>query len=95
MRNDGRPKRPAAWLRWVVAMMLAMGALCPTLTLAQVPARFYLDTLSDSNAVPLIYQSMSGNTNPFDPSNRVTPGANFDATLALAGYALIWPFVSP
>jgi hypothetical protein len=87
MRNDGRPMGPAAWLRWVVAMMLAMGALCPPQALAQVPARFYWKTLSDANAVPLIYQSMSGNTNPFDPSHRVTAGANFDATLAMAGYA--------
>jgi hypothetical protein len=30
---------------------------------------------------------MSGNTNPFDPAHTVTPGGNFDATLALAGYA--------
>ena len=70
-----------------VAAMLAMGALCPPQALAQVPARFYWKTLSDANAVPLIYQSMSGNTNPFDPSHRVTAGANFDATLAMAGYA--------
>jgi hypothetical protein len=87
MRNDGRPMGPAAWLRWVLAMLFAMGALCPPQALAQVPARFYWKTLSDANAVPLIYQSMSGNTNPFDPSHRVTAGANFDATLAMAGYA--------
>jgi len=87
MRNDGRPMGPAAWLRWVLAITLAMGALCPPQALAQVPARFYWKTLSDANAVPLIYQSMSGNTNPFDPSHRVTAGANFDATLAMAGYA--------
>ena len=87
MRNDGRPMGPAAWLRWVVAMTLAVGALCPPQALAQVPARFYWKTLSDANAVPLIYQSMSGNTNPFDPSHTVTAGANFDATLAMAGYA--------
>jgi hypothetical protein len=37
--------------------------------------------------VPLVVQSMNGNTNPFDVSHAVTPGANFDATLALAGYA--------
>jgi hypothetical protein len=87
MRNDGRPMGTAAWLRWVLAMMFAVGALCPPQALAQVPARFYWKTLSDANAVPLIYQSMSGNTNPFDPSHTVTAGANFDATLAMAGYA--------
>jgi hypothetical protein len=37
--------------------------------------------------VPLIFESISGNTNPFDPAHIVTPGANFDATLAIAGYA--------
>jgi len=79
--------KKAGWLYWVVAAMLAAGALWPPQTLAQVPARFYWDTLSGANAVPVIVNSMSGNTNPFDPSHTVTPGANFDATLALVGYA--------
>ena len=79
--------KPIAWLWLIVAMMLAMGALCPPQALAQVPARFYWKTLSDANAVPVIVNSMSGNTNPFDPAHTVTPGANFDATLALGGYA--------
>ncbi len=78
---------PVAWMWLVVAMMLAIGAFLPPQTLAQVPARFYWKTLSNANAVPLIVNSMSGNTNPFDPAHTVTPGANFDATLALAGYA--------
>ena len=37
--------------------------------------------------MPVIFNSISGNTNPFDPANTVTPGANFDATMALTGYA--------
>jgi hypothetical protein len=44
-------------------------------------------TLSDSNAVPLIFQSISGNSNPFDPALTVTPGAKIDATMAMTGYA--------
>jgi len=87
MKNDKGPMKPVAWLWLVVATMLAMVALCPQQALAQVPARFYWKTLSDANAVPLIFQSVSGNTNPFDPGHTVTPGANIDATLALAGYA--------
>ena len=87
MKNDRGPIKPVAWMWLVVAMMLAIGALCPPQTLAQVPARFYWKSLSDANAVPLIVNSMSGNTNPFDPAHTVTPGANFDATLALTGYA--------
>lgn len=79
--------KPVTCLRLVVATMLLMGALFPPKTLAQVPARFYWKSLSDSNGVPVIVQSISGNTNPFDPAHIVTPGANFDATLALAGYA--------
>jgi hypothetical protein len=75
-----------ARLRLVTATMLAMGALCPQQILAQLPPRFYWKTLSDANAVPLMVESMSGNTNPFDPAHTVTPGGSFDATLALAGY---------
>jgi hypothetical protein len=78
---------PVAWLRLVPAIVLALGALAAPVASAQVPARFYWKTLSDGNAVPLILNSISGNTNPFDPAHIVTPGANFDGTLALAGYA--------
>jgi len=74
-------------LRFVVTTMLAMGALCPPQAVAQMPARFYWKTLSNANAVPLIFESLSGNTNPFDPAHFVLAGANVDATLALAGYA--------
>jgi hypothetical protein len=74
-------------LRFVVTTMLAMGALCPPQAVAQMPARFYWKTLSNANAVPVIFESLSGNTNPFDPAHFVLAGANVDATLALAGYA--------
>src|SRR5512136_151324 len=87
LKRNGGPMKPVACLWLVVATMLAMGALCPPQTLAQVPARFYWKTLSDANAVPVIVNSVSGNTNPFDPAHTVTPGASFDATMALAGYA--------
>ena len=79
--------KPTTWARWTAATMLAMAALAPTQVLAQVPARFYWKSLSGGNAVPVIFNSLSGNTNPFDPSNRVTPDANFDATMAMTGWA--------
>jgi hypothetical protein len=79
--------KPVPWLQLVFATMLAMGMLCPPQALAQLPARFYWKTLSDANAVPLIVESISGNTNPFDPANTVTPGGQFEATLSLPGYA--------
>jgi len=87
LKNNRGLMKPIAWLRILVAMMLALGALCPPQALAQVPARFYWKSLSGGNAVPLIVNSISGNTNPFDPAHVVAPGANVDATLALAGYA--------
>jgi hypothetical protein len=87
MKNDEGPMKPVAWLWLVIATMIFMGALFPAQTLAQTPARFYWKTLSNANAVPLIVNSISGNTNPFDPGHNVTPGAKFDATMALAGYA--------
>jgi hypothetical protein len=76
-----------ACLRGIALALLAVGVLCPLQAMSQVPPRFYWKTLSGANAVPLIVTSMSGNTNPFDAAHTVTPGANFDGTLALAGYA--------
>jgi hypothetical protein len=87
MKNEGDLMKKAGWLYLVVATMLAIGAFCPPQALAQVPARFYWKTLSDSNAVPVIFQSLSGNTNPFDPAHAIAPGASLDATLGIVGYA--------
>jgi len=87
MKNEGDQMKKAGWLYLVVATLIGIGALCPPQTLAQVPARFYWKTLSDSNAVPVIFQSLSGNTNPFDPAHTIAPGASLDATLGIVGYA--------
>ena len=74
--------------RWVITAMLVAGAFGPQRALAQTPARFYWKTLSDANAVPVIINSISGNTNPFDPAHLVVSSdAEVDATLVLAGYA--------
>jgi len=78
---------PVARLRWSVLALVATGVLLPLQAMSQVPPRFYWKTLSGANAVPLIVTSMSGNTNPFDAAHTVTPGADFEGTLALAGYA--------
>jgi len=87
MKNEKDHMKKAGWLYWVAATMIAIGALWPPQALAQVPARFYWKTLSDSNAVPVIFQSLSGNTNPFDPAHTIAPGASLDATLGIVGYA--------
>jgi len=86
-----RNKKPVAWLWLAIAAMITIGVFSPQQALAQVPARFYLKTLAGANAVPLIFESISGNTNPFDPAHVVSAGAEFDATMALAGYALTFP----
>ena len=87
MNDENGSVRRVARLALALASLLALGALGPAGASAQVPPRFYWKTLSGANAVPLIVNSISGNTNPFDPSHLVTPGANVDATLALPGYA--------
>ena len=78
--------KPAAWLWLGIPTMLAVGVFCAPPVLAQVPGRSYWKTLSGANAVPLIVESMNGNTNPFDPSYTVSPGANVTATMGLVGY---------
>jgi hypothetical protein len=87
MKNCIGSMNPVACLRLAAVTIFTIGVLCPAQSLAQVPARFYWKTLSDADAVPIIFNSLSGNTNPFDPSHTVMPGAKIDASLAIAGYA--------
>jgi hypothetical protein len=86
-RDEFLAQRRSSKLWLAIALTLTMATACPRDGRALAPARFYWDTLSNSNAFPLIVQSINGNTNPFDPAHVVTPGADFDATLAFAGYA--------
>lgn len=74
-------------LRLAAATLAVMGCFAATEAMAQVPGRFYLKSLDGANGIPLIVNSMSGNTNPFDMSHNVTAGASFDATMAMVGYA--------
>jgi len=78
-------------VRCFVVAMLVAGALVPARGLAQVPARFYWKSLAGGNGVPLVVNSLSGNTNPFDPSAMVNTGADVHATLALMGFAKTIP----
>jgi hypothetical protein len=64
MKNEGgRSRRIARW-PLALATLVALGALGPAQASAQVPPRFYWKTLSGANAVPLIVNSLSGNTTP-------------------------------
>jgi hypothetical protein len=76
---------------YAVIAMLALTVLSTQQILAQMPARFYWKTLSGANGVPLIVESISGNTNPFDPSHNVNPGAYVSGTMAMVGYAKFLP----
>ena len=66
---------------------LAFGALGALPVQAQMPARFYWKSLSGGNAAALLVESMSGNTNPFNPALTVEPGANLDGTVAIMAFA--------
>lgn len=79
--------------RLAISMTMFIAMLFPALTSAQVPGRFYWKSLAGGNAVPVIFQSISGNSNPFDSANTVTPGAEFDATMAIVGYAHTFTFL--
>ena len=93
MNNQTNPMQPAIRVQYLGAALIVLGALGATQAQAQMPARFYWKTLAGAEAVPLIVESISGNTNPFDPAHTVTAGANFDATLAMAGYARTFAFL--
>ena len=73
----------------IVACVLGMfGSMAAN---AQVPPRFYWKTLQGMNAVPVIAMSVSGNTNPLDPSFNFDPSASVSAEVAIAGYAKMFP----
>jgi hypothetical protein len=88
LREAGPLRRGHAALATAV---LALTILCPMFALAQVPPRFYWKSLSGANAVPVIYQSLSGNANPIDPAHVVSPDSSVDANVAIVGYAKMLP----
>ncbi|ULQ50928.1 transporter [Flavihumibacter fluvii] len=74
----------------VIALVLVIN--WPNAALAQGDGpRFYWKGLNGTNAVPVIGSSLSGNANPMDPSHNVFPGASFEATMAMVGYAKMLP----
>jgi hypothetical protein len=87
MHTDPSGPSRATGKRWIAAGMLAFASLAAVPAQAQMPARFYWKSLSGGNAVPLLVESMSGNTNPFDPSMVLQGNGNLDGTIAIAGYA--------
>jgi len=64
---------------------------CAVQAQAQVPPRFYWKSLAGSQAVPVIFQSLSGNANPIDPAHVIPSSAAVDANVAVVGYATMLP----
>ena len=65
-QREGRRFPSAARSPHLATATLALAILCPMFAFAQLPPRFYWKSLSDANAVPVIFQSISGNANPMD-----------------------------
>jgi len=79
--------RVGGWPRGVAAIAL-VALFVPAIARAQGDGpRTYWKGLSGTNVIPVIYMTISGNTNPFDPSHTVNANGNVDATLMLAGFA--------
>jgi len=79
--------------RYLLVTTAALVMLCQMSAPAQVPPRFYWQSLSGGNAVPVIFQSLSGNANPVDPAHFVSPyiSGSVDANVLVAGYAKMLP----
>ncbi|NWG13731.1 MAG: transporter [Acidobacteria bacterium] len=82
---------PAARSCRLAAAIVALTIISPTFALAQVPPRFYWKSLAGANAVPVIFQSLSGNANPLDPAHFPSADADVEATVAVVGYAKMLP----
>jgi len=90
-RREEDPFPSAARSRRLGTAILALAIICPMVALAQIPPRFYWKSFSGANAVPVIFQSLSGNANPMDPAHVVAPDSSVDANVVIAGYAKMLP----
>ena len=77
--------------RSLAVAIVALATICPAFALAQVPPRFYWKSLSGANAVPVIFESLSGNANPIDPAHVVPTNGQVDANVVIVGYAKMLP----
>jgi len=97
MNIETKPQREGGHIssssrsRRLATTILALTILGPIFAFAQIPPRFYWKSLAGANAVPIIYQSFSGNANPLDPADLVSAGADIDANVAMVGYAKMLP----
>jgi hypothetical protein len=76
----------------LIIIALVFTICCPYIIQAQGDGpRFYWKALNGTNAIPVISSSLGGNANPLDPSQLVVPGADFQATMSMAGYVKFVP----
>ena len=85
-RQRSRPPHRSA-MGPLAGVLVAVGMACAPPASAQVPARNYWKTLAGSNAVPVLFLALNGNSNPLDPAHIVLPGSAVTATVAPVGYA--------
>jgi hypothetical protein len=91
MKNYIKPSY-ARYLKIVLLTTVAVVTVFPVSLYAQGDGpRFYWKTLAGMYAVPVIGSSMSGNANPLDPSHQVEPESDFNATMAMPGFARVIP----
>lgn len=91
MKKDS-PIQQSYDMRIIATITLVIILCLPAFVSAQGDGpRFYWKGLAGMNAIPLIASSMSGNANPIDPAHTVEPGATFLATMAMPGYARVFP----
>jgi len=99
MKTETKPHREGGRIpsishsRRLATAILALTVFGPMFALAQVPPRFYWQSLAGANAVPVIFQSLSGNANPMDPAYVISPdvSGNVNANVAIVGYAKMLP----
>jgi hypothetical protein len=90
LRDGGRLPSLARSGRLAMAIF-GLTLIGPMFAFAQIPPRFYWKSLAGANAVPVIFQSLSGNANPIDPAYVVSADASVDANVAIVGYAKMLP----
>lgn len=90
-QREWAPGPALPFARHLATAIFVMTVINPTPVLAQVPPRFYWKSLSGANAVPVIFQSLSGNANPIDPAHVVSADGDVEANVVVAGYAKMLP----
>jgi len=95
LRNRSTPQAGTLAVRFSLAparhRLRRRDAPLPDARASANTATLLLEKPRRRNAVPVIFQSLSGNANPIDPAYFVSPDAEVDANVLVAGYAKMLP----